>query len=287
MNYLNIPTEVFRAEEFIDAEPVERATWIALMGWCASQENGGVISDCRGWSDRKWQQLAGVTKDEAWLSCGLYSFDGDDIVLRFYPKEQEEAVRIKREVGKRGGRPPKRPQPPKKPTEQPTPEPAETKDSQSKEPSPEPSGNHKDNHEANHHRNVKEGKGKERKGSLPPNPPPGGSPPRASPAKLPGMEAELPHGPRFAEAWADWCQHRAEIKKRLTPTAVRTQLKKLEKETEDEAVQAIKHSIANGYQGIFKPDGGRTHRQHGSQGAGNRNSGNANGEASASDFDLG
>ena len=47
MNYLNIHTDILRGVEFIGAEPTERATWIALLGWCATQENGGVIDDCK------------------------------------------------------------------------------------------------------------------------------------------------------------------------------------------------------------------------------------------------
>lgn len=52
------------------------------------------------------------------------------------------------------------------------------------------------------------------------------------------------------KAWAAWEQHRKEIKKPLTPTAVKLQLKILE-ENKDDHVQMIKNSITNGWQGFF------------------------------------
>lgn len=107
MNYLNIHTDILRGAEFIGAEPVERATWIALLGWCATQENGGIIQNCKSWKDRQWQQLAGVTAAEVNLQSDLYFFVEDDLEVAFYPVESEAAVKAKREAGKLGGRPKK------------------------------------------------------------------------------------------------------------------------------------------------------------------------------------
>ena len=64
MNWININTDTLRSEEYLGAEPVERATWLNLLAWCCAQENGGEIENCREWKDRKWQQLCGVTKTE-------------------------------------------------------------------------------------------------------------------------------------------------------------------------------------------------------------------------------
>ena len=104
MEYLNIPANAFRSPEFIGADPVQRGTWIALMGWCASQENGGRIPHCRGWKDRMWQQLVGVTAEEVMQDCDLWQWDGDDLVLTFYPVEQEQALRLKRDGNAVGGK---------------------------------------------------------------------------------------------------------------------------------------------------------------------------------------
>lgn len=107
MNYLNIHTDILRGVEFIGAEPVERATWIALLGWCATQENSGVIKGCKSWKNRQWQQLAGVTEEEVKTISPLYGFEGDDLVVAYYPIDSEKAVKAKREKGKLGGRPKK------------------------------------------------------------------------------------------------------------------------------------------------------------------------------------
>ena len=105
MNYLNIHTDTLKSEEFIGAEPVERATWIALLGWCASQENGGVIEGCSEWGDRKWMSLCGVTSDEVKTISKLYGFRDGNLVVTFYPVESEASVKAKRSAGKKGGRP--------------------------------------------------------------------------------------------------------------------------------------------------------------------------------------
>lgn len=109
MNYLNLHTDTLKSDEFIGSEPVERATWICLLGWSCSQENSGVIRNCRDWNERKWQQLCGVTHDEVHAQSGLFEFDGDDLIIHYYPIDQEKEVIRKRRVakknGKLGGRP--------------------------------------------------------------------------------------------------------------------------------------------------------------------------------------
>ena len=111
MNYLNIHTDTLKSDAFIGAEPTERATWLCLLGWSVTQENGGTISNCRDWSDRKWQQLCGVTKEEVSADSRLFTFSGQNLRIAYYPKAQEDEV-IKKRVtakanGKLGGRPKK------------------------------------------------------------------------------------------------------------------------------------------------------------------------------------
>jgi hypothetical protein len=57
--------------------------------------------------------------------------------------------------------------------------------------------------------------------------------------------------PFMLEAWQDWTQHRKEIKKPLTPTAVKQQYEQLRKSSDP--VATIRNSIAAGYQGLFEP----------------------------------
>jgi hypothetical protein len=55
----------------------------------------------------------------------------------------------------------------------------------------------------------------------------------------------------FRKAWQDWTQYRRELKKPLTPSTIRAQLKKLEQAGEPAAIESIHSSISNGWQGLF------------------------------------
>ena len=59
----------------------------------------------------------------------------------------------------------------------------------------------------------------------------------------------------FRKAWDEWKQHRTEIRKKLTPLAVKKSWKRLEEMGHDAAIEAIEYSIGNGWTGIFQPDG--------------------------------
>ena len=59
---------------------------------------------------------------------------------------------------------------------------------------------------------------------------------------------------RFRSAWRDWCQHRREIKKPLTPTATTQQMRRLAEWGESRAVAAIEHTVGNGWVGLREPD---------------------------------
>lgn len=56
----------------------------------------------------------------------------------------------------------------------------------------------------------------------------------------------------FQEAWADWISFRKEIKKPLTPTAIKMQLKLLASWREIDAIASIEQSVRNGWQGLFE-----------------------------------
>ncbi len=57
----------------------------------------------------------------------------------------------------------------------------------------------------------------------------------------------------FCAAWADFVEHRQQLSHPVTPIAVRNLFIQLEKMGIDRAVKAIRHSVANGWQGIFEP----------------------------------
>ena len=104
MNWLNLQTSVIRSPEYVGCDPVQRATWLNLMIYCAEQENGGVIPDCASWKDRRWQQTCGVTKPEVDDQCDLWSFDGENLTVWAYPAEKQEEIQKMRESGARGGK---------------------------------------------------------------------------------------------------------------------------------------------------------------------------------------
>jgi hypothetical protein len=66
------------------------------------------------------------------------------------------------------------------------------------------------------------------------------------PASLP-----LPHGPGLARAWAEFAQHRREIRAPLTPTAAQRIVADLAAVNEALAVEALRKSVKHGWRGVF------------------------------------
>jgi len=104
MNWLNLQTSVIRSPEYVGCDPIQRATWLNLMVYCAEQENGGVIPGAASWKDRRWQQTCGVTKSEVEDKCELWSFDGENLTLWGYPVDKQEEIQRNRDSGSKGGK---------------------------------------------------------------------------------------------------------------------------------------------------------------------------------------
>lgn len=107
MDWLNIHRSTLSAEAFLGCEPVQRATWLCLLAYCADQENGGRIDGAEEWGDRKWQQVVRITKSEVHDTCPLWSWSEGVLTVWAYPVKKEEEVRRNRSNGGTGGRPPK------------------------------------------------------------------------------------------------------------------------------------------------------------------------------------
>lgn len=105
MEWLNIHRSTIDSEAFVDASPAQRGTWLALLNYCAGQENGGLIVGAGMFTDRKWIMLAGVTMDEVEDGCALWVWERDESDLRveFYPHAAEALLQTKRAAGKKGG----------------------------------------------------------------------------------------------------------------------------------------------------------------------------------------
>jgi len=104
MNWINIQTATLRSPQFIGSDPTARGTWLAVLGYCYEQENGGKILGCIGWKDRQWQQICGVTRAEIDGSASLMQWQGDDLCVWSYPIETEDELKAKRAAGSKGGK---------------------------------------------------------------------------------------------------------------------------------------------------------------------------------------
>jgi hypothetical protein len=58
----------------------------------------------------------------------------------------------------------------------------------------------------------------------------------------------------FQGMWAEWVQHRKEIRKTLTPSTIKTQLKKMGKMGKARSTAMMQHTIANGWTGLYESD---------------------------------
>ena len=100
MKWLNLEIATLRSPEFIGSSPTERATWLCVMAYCIEQENGGHIVGAERWKDRQWQQACGVTLKEVKETDRLLAFDGDDLLVSFYPLEKQSEVQGLRALGR-------------------------------------------------------------------------------------------------------------------------------------------------------------------------------------------
>lgn len=74
------------------------------------------------------------------------------------------------------------------------------------------------------------------------------------PLRLVEVPAALSGYPKFNESWDAWLDHRVEIRHKATKRVQSESLKFLEELGPSRAVAAIRHSIRQGWQGIFEPD---------------------------------
>jgi len=101
MKYVSYETNLTRNNDFIDAKPAQIGAWFRLMTYCAETENGGEISHCQQWSDKKWLATCGLTRKEVMTKNPLLRWRGDTLIVAFYPVENEERVREMSESGRK------------------------------------------------------------------------------------------------------------------------------------------------------------------------------------------
>lgn len=86
------------------AEPADAWTWLRLQSYCHSQENGGRIVGAKEWTARLWMMNTFCLPEEVLKECPLWRFEGVDLVVEFYPLENEKAALAKRRGNHKGGR---------------------------------------------------------------------------------------------------------------------------------------------------------------------------------------
>jgi hypothetical protein len=102
MEWLNIHTSTIDSPEVGAAEPQDIGTWLKLLRYCAGQENGGRIRGAKEWPERLWLFGVKVTSADVQRQCGLWTWQGTDLLVEFYPKQKETEVRAKRKGGTKG-----------------------------------------------------------------------------------------------------------------------------------------------------------------------------------------
>lgn len=250
MDWLNIHTSTLDSPEFVGASPVERSTWLCLQRVCIGQENGGRIVGARRWKDRQWQQLARVTLREVSAACGLWRWDGEDLVVSFYPTAKEAEVKAKRAAGVQTAR--------KRWSDGAAVSSASSLVASSADSSAISLGPPE---------RDAEGKGMEEEGNNLPLPPAGGkaagaaesgeatpkTKPRPAPVPLPPIPAAL-DTPAFRTAWADWLRYRSQRHlAAYKPIGLQRLFAELGEWGESAAVASIAESIRNNWQGLFPP----------------------------------
>lgn len=104
MEYINLHVSAIDSAEFKGATPAQQGTWICLQRYACGQEQGERIPACRPWPERKWQTVLCVEKNLVLEDCGLWTWEGDDLVITFYPIEQEKRVSKMRRGGRLGNK---------------------------------------------------------------------------------------------------------------------------------------------------------------------------------------
>ena len=104
MEYINIHVRAIDSADFQAAHPVEQATWLKLLRYLCGQENGDCIAGSINWPDRVWVRTCNVTRREVRRACGLWRWEGDDLIVNFYPHKQEASTKALRAAGSVGGK---------------------------------------------------------------------------------------------------------------------------------------------------------------------------------------
>ncbi len=104
MRFFPVECATVTGTDFSCATFEQQGQWLNLMTYCASQENGGRIEGAAELPEVFFQRSLAMRKEELESECPLWTWDGQDLVVKFYPLENQEKCQTLRENGRRGGR---------------------------------------------------------------------------------------------------------------------------------------------------------------------------------------
>ena len=102
MDKLILSVPLFTNGTFGGVDSAQFGTWARMALYCTKRMTGGVIHNCKTWNDRAWINSVGVTRSEVHTESEIWTWDGESIVLKHYPIEQEIAYKKVRAGGKKG-----------------------------------------------------------------------------------------------------------------------------------------------------------------------------------------
>ena len=104
MRYFPVECASVTGTDFSCATFEQQGQWLNLMTYCASQENGGRIEGAAELPAVFFQRTLTMRKEEFESVCPLWTWDGQDLVVKFYPLQNQEKCETLRESGRKGGR---------------------------------------------------------------------------------------------------------------------------------------------------------------------------------------
>ena len=104
MRFFPVECATVTGTDFSCATFEQQGQWLNLMTYCAGQENGGRIEGASELPEVFFQRSLAMRKEEFESECPLWIWDGQDLVVKFYPLQNQEKCQTLRESGRKGGR---------------------------------------------------------------------------------------------------------------------------------------------------------------------------------------
>jgi hypothetical protein len=105
MPSVHVSTSLLATPEWLLTSAASRGYWIALLGFCARNENGGRVAGAAMWPAKQWEIVLGSGGSRAAIDVlvaeGLGEWVGDALAIGGYPTDAERVYRAQRAAGKR------------------------------------------------------------------------------------------------------------------------------------------------------------------------------------------